>query len=251
MFRLDALRKSGRTGRVLHVDDGIEREAALARAELIFGGALRVGMQLVVRDRSRRRICTYKDDAFEAGVCTVTECADVAEHLYVVDIPEAANRDERPGSTLPEQVVDLLAPERGVDRDQNRADLGERKLQHDPFGNVGRPNRDPLARLDAERQQAAGDFARLDFQLREGPSRAAVALHERVVVGQSLGEPSQECADGDIAIGWRDHRRPSAALKGCATRILWRQPSGWSWRRLNQSLQVHLPRVLVGFPRIF
>ena len=67
--------------------------------------------------------------------------ADRGQLVDVVDVAEAADRDERRRFALAQQVVDVARAQRGVGGDENRADLRERELQHDPLGHVRRPER--------------------------------------------------------------------------------------------------------------
>ena len=100
---------------------------------------------------------------------------------------------------MPQQVLELAGPERRVDGHEDGADLRQRELQHDPLGHVHRPQRDPLARPDAGRHQALGDYPRVAFQF--GEPEASAGIDERVTVWQHLGEVRQERADGQIAHG--------------------------------------------------
>jgi len=80
-----------------------------------------------------------------------------------------------------------VPPVRRVDVDEDGPDLCRRDLDDDPFGVVRGPDPDPVAALDAERQQAARTA--LDL-LVEGPVRPADALmtrDKRLAISASQG----------------------------------------------------------------
>ena len=141
---------------------------------------------------------------------------------HVVDVAEAADRDERGGLALAQQVVDLPRAQRRVGGDQNRADLRERELQDDPFRHVRRPHDDALAALDAQRHQTARDGARFALECLEREPRPS-DVHERLPVRQREREPAQEIADRHVAIGRMVHRRGivycSAVTEPCTVLI--------------------------------
>src|SRR5213080_4565857 len=82
--------------------------------------------------RAIRTIITDEDDTLEVWQSRLADRADFAEHADVIHILEAANSDERGGLALAQQVVNFMRAQRGVDRDKDRTDLGQRELEHDP-----------------------------------------------------------------------------------------------------------------------
>ena len=78
---------------------------------------------------------------------------------------------------MPEEVFDLARAQRGVDGDEDRADLRERELQDDPLGHVGGPHRDAVAAIDAGADQPPRDQARFALEVAKGP--AQVGLRNR------------------------------------------------------------------------
>src|ERR1019366_7472033 len=53
---------------------------------------------------------------------------------------------------LLEHIFEFAGPETGIDRDQHHAREPRAEFEHDPFGQVLRPDGDPLARLEAAEQ---------------------------------------------------------------------------------------------------
>ena len=106
---------------------------------------------------------------------------------------------------LLQDIFDLARPEAGIDGDQNDARHGGAKLDHDPFGNVVGPDRDPFARLEAGPQRPRR-AQRLRVQLGIGPlpavCRVGDAGDQRDPVGRRFCRPSQQLAQRDVA-----HRR--------------------------------------------
>ena len=98
----------------------------------------------------------------------------LGQQLDVVSVAEAAGQDEDRDARLPQRVLELAQPIRGIDVDENRAGLRRGVLQDEPLRAVRAPDPDAVARLDAERQQSAGNA--LDFR-----SKSGVRIAERLV----------------------------------------------------------------------
>ena len=69
-----------------------------------------------------------------------------------------------------------------VDRDQDQAGLGGGELGQHPFGIVGRPDADPIAGLEPERQQAGGTGLDAGMQLGIAQAHALLAHDQRRMV---------------------------------------------------------------------
>ena len=80
--------------------------------------------------------------------------AEAHHHLRVVGRAEAGGEDERRAARLIQRVLQLMQAVRGVDVDQNRANLGRGELGDRPFSAVGRPDADAVALLHAKRHQS-------------------------------------------------------------------------------------------------
>ena len=70
---------------------------------------------------------------------------------------EAGGGDQGAAADLVQRVFQLVGAVGRVDVDQDQAGLGGGELGHHPFGVVGRPDADPVAGLEAQRQQAGGE----------------------------------------------------------------------------------------------
>ena len=96
---------------------------------------------------------------------------------------------------LVEDIFELVQPVRGVDVHHDRADLGGRVLHQGPFRAVRRPDADPVALLDADREQSARHVVDGPAELRIGPAPTARAVHERLAVGEGGHRGVQVLAD--------------------------------------------------------
>ena len=86
--------------------------------------------------------------------------------------------DEHAGRAgLLQHIFDFLDPEAGIDGDQHHAREPGAEFQHDPFRQVLRPDRDPLARLEAAEQGARGAL-RLGVEFGIGPLAAKRGIRD-------------------------------------------------------------------------
>src|SRR5262245_2709441 len=95
--------------------------------------------------------------------------SNLAQNSKIVDVAEARNQEKRAGFGLREQVCDLSPSERGVDRDQDGADLGQSELKHDPLRSIRSPDRNSISLFHTQRQQALRRPDGLRFEPGEVP----------------------------------------------------------------------------------
>ena len=85
-----------------------------------------------------------------------------------------------------EHVADLVRAVGRVDVDEDRADPGGGVLDEEPLEQVRRPDPDPVALLDAARQEAAGDPLDLGVQFAVGQAPAGRDVDDRLPVAEPL-----------------------------------------------------------------
>ena len=109
------------------------------------------------------------------------------------------------GARLLQHILHLVGAEGRVHGDQHHACHPGAELQHHPFREVLRPDRDALALLET-RGERAGGALRLPVQLRVGPlpplCRIGDAGNQRQAIGRRLGRLAQEVAERHLP-----HRR--------------------------------------------
>ena len=222
----DALREPGGARRVLHVDDGVGHDGPAKSVQVRLGGPRRVTGDVRVADNDdwigrpghggqrRGGRLTDRDDPLQCRD-RARGRANLAELGDIVDVAKAANRHQRRRFALAQQVVDVARAQRRVGGHQNRADLRQRELQHDPLGHVRRPDDDALAGRDAERDETARDRSRFLLELAEGPSWP-LRVHDGVAIRQRAAEVRQEIAERDIAERRLAHRGADCILVRCA-----------------------------------
>ena len=81
--------------------------------------------------------------------------AGAREQRRVVGVEEPAHREQHAGAAAREDVRRLGAPEPRVDRDEHAARGRHAERGDDPLERVRRPHRDPVAALDARREERA------------------------------------------------------------------------------------------------
>ncbi len=101
--------------------------------------------------------------------------AQLAQHGEIVAGLEAGGGDQGPAADLVERVLELVGAVGRVDVDQDQAGLGGGELGDHPLRVVGRPDADPVAGLEAQRQQPARQAIRLALELAVGVARALCA----------------------------------------------------------------------------
>ena len=111
-------------------------------------------------------------------------------------------REEQPGGAgLAEHVLELGRFEGRIDRHQHQACEGGAELELDPLGDVGRPHRDSLARLET-RKQRPGRPLGVGEELGVGPTtvlrRARHRGHQRRLVGHLCSRAAQHVSDGEV-----------------------------------------------------
>jgi hypothetical protein len=72
-----------------------------------------------------------------------------------------------------------------VDVDEDRADLRGGELDDGPLCAVRRPDPDPVALLDAGRDEAAGEHVHVPLELAPGPAGALGDVDQRLAVGEA------------------------------------------------------------------
>ena len=120
---------------------------------------------------------------------------------------------------LVQDVFEFVGAKAGIDGDQDDAGHRRAELDHDPFGNVVRPDRHPLARLETA-AQGTRRALRLNVELRIGPlapiGRIRNAGDQRDPVGRGPCGLFEQLAERDVAHGRepsvRRRKIPSSSL---------------------------------------
>jgi hypothetical protein len=102
---------------------------------------------------------------------------DLAHGLQHRIAAEGADHEHAGRAGLLQHIFDFVGPETGIDGHQHHAGQPGAEFQHDPFGQVLRPDRDPFARLEAAEQSARGAL-RLAVELGIGPLPAQRRIGE-------------------------------------------------------------------------
>ena len=107
---------------------------------------------------------------------------------------EAGRQDQRAALHLVEHVFEFRTPVGGVDVDHDQAGFRRGELGQHPFGAILRPDADPVARLQAQLQQAGGQtvHALLEFQIR--PAHVLVRHDQGIVLAIAGGDGVQVSA---------------------------------------------------------
>ena len=171
--------------------------------------------QLPVREAARRhRLVAEQDDVLELGQANAVEHLaralemdlgrDLAEHAEVVAALAAARHDERAAADLVERVLELGLAIRRIDVDEDEADPRRRELGDDPLVPVRRPDADPVAAAQAEREQTRGHLVGALLQV--VPRQAQVLGVEdrrvaRAVAGDGLVELLRQGDEAQRLVG--------------------------------------------------
>jgi hypothetical protein len=72
------------------------------------------------------------------------------DHADIIACLEALGRDQRAHAHLVQCVFRFRQPIGRIDVNENETGLGRRELRQRPFGAIGRPDADAVARLESE-----------------------------------------------------------------------------------------------------
>jgi hypothetical protein len=76
--------------------------------------------------------------------CQFSQYADIVSRFELI------RRDQRPALNLVQRVFQLRRAIAGIEVHQDQARLGGGVLRQNPFDPIGRPEADPIARLQAQ-----------------------------------------------------------------------------------------------------
>ena len=101
------------------------------------------------------------------------------ERGEIVVVLVARAQDQRPAAGFLDRVVEFMASVGGIDVDEN--DPGERgaELRQNPFADIGRPDADPVALLEAQLAQADGQVFGPAQEVGVAPAHVLVTGDER------------------------------------------------------------------------
>jgi hypothetical protein len=143
---------------------------------------------------------------------------EVAQHPDVVAGLEAGRGDQRGAAGFVKRVFELGDAIGRVNIDQDQPGLGGGELRDGPFGVVRRPDADPLAWFQAEREEAGGERIDPLFQLAVAPANLLMARDQRVARREAFGDAIEMDADrladqrrvaDAVDITWLRHLHPS------------------------------------------
>ena len=147
----DALRAPGRARREHDVARIVGADRRDPRVEIGVGHRAAAVDEVVPADRRAVGLAGEQDRVLERGQVD----AGAREQRRVVGVEEPAHGEQRAGAAALEDVRRLGAAEPGVDRHERRAGGRDAERGDDPLERVRRPDRDPVAALDARREQRA------------------------------------------------------------------------------------------------
>ena len=104
---------------------------------------------------------------------------ELAQHGEVLGCLVGDGGDQRLAAHLVQRVLGLAQPIGRVDVDQDQARLGGGELGQRPLRAVGRPDADPIARLQSQRQQAGGQGLDPGLHLHIGPADLLMPRDQR------------------------------------------------------------------------
>ena len=189
-----ALGEAGRARRVHQERErvGIHAAARCARAaSLTARSALD---QRGPRHRGRARLSLRGRPDAELGqpACRQPARHELAHHTQIVDRSRALGEDQRGAVGLIDDVGDVLGAQARVDGHEHRADLHHRERDLDPLRAVEQPERDLVARADAERDQPARHAIDAGRELGEGLSSSTEG--ERLASAPAAGRARRQHA---------------------------------------------------------
>ena len=118
------------------------------------------------------------------------------QHLHVVGGLERGRRDDRGAADLGEREFEFAQAVGGIDGDENQPGLGGGELRQRPFRPVQRPDADPRAGFEAEREKARGQRVDPLGQFLPGPPDAMAWRNQRLAIAPAPGRRIEAVPDG-------------------------------------------------------
>ena len=118
------------------------------------------------------------------------------QHLHVVGGLERGRRDDRGASDLGEREFEFAQAVGGVDGDEDEPGLGGGELRQRPFRPVQRPDADPRAAFEAEREKARGQRIDALGEFLPGPPDIMAWRNQRLAIGPALRGQIEAAPDG-------------------------------------------------------
>ena len=147
-------------------------------------------MRMSVRRLGSRAACS------SPGVAAGDLRRQLAQHADIVAGLEAVGGDQRLAAHLVERVFELGQPVGRVDVDHDQPGLGGGELGDHPFAVVGRPDADPVAGLQPQRDQPGGAGVDPFVQLGIAPAHVLMAHDQRRPVAEALHHLVEMHTDG-------------------------------------------------------
>jgi len=194
MAERGALRVPGRARGELDVDGVVELKLRPEVGELHLLGIAAGGGDVVEIEHARRLLGAQPHDVLEMG--QLARLHEIVGDFEVVRGFQRRRQDQRLALDLVHRVLELGAAVGRVDVDQHQPRLGGGELGQGPFRAVGRPDADPIAALQAERQKTGREIVDAAAELAPAPAHVLLAHHQRLAVAPGLDRAVEEGADG-------------------------------------------------------
>ena len=115
------------------------------------------------------------------------------DHLHVVRGLERGRGDDRGAADLVQREFELGQAIGGIDGDEDQPGLGGGELRQRPFRAVQRPDADPFAALQAEREEARGQRVDALGEFGPGPAHIVAWRDQRLAIAPALRRPCRGC----------------------------------------------------------
>ncbi len=186
----------------LDVDRVVELQLRRQLGETRLLGVAARRRNIVEVQHARCLLSAEPDDVLQ--VRQLLRLHEILDDLEIVRGLERGRQDQRFALDLVHRVFEFGAPVGRIDVDQHEPRLGGRELRQGPFRRVGRPDADPVAALQPQRQKPA---ARSSTRRPSSPSSSARS---------GGGPPAPRGRDGSRRCG-RRRRRSSRRSASCPT----------------------------------
>ena len=118
------------------------------------------------------------------------------QHLHVVGGLERGRGDDRRAADLCQREFEFAQAIGGIDGDENEPRLGGGELRQRPFRAVQRPDADPRAAFEAEREKARRQRVDALGKFLPGPAHVMAWRNQRLAIAPALGCAIEAAADG-------------------------------------------------------
>ena len=191
MGKLHTLGEARCSRGILHIYDVIDVKFGLTGKIVLLRSLASKRLYLIERIHSAMLFAAEEEDALQMRIFlrlkfaarTLLEFRNKRiDHFNVIAIAEAVNHEKVLRLRLRKRKIHFVRLVVGIERQQNRTDFRRREHEYYPVRHIGRPERNLLPALDAQRHKPLGDQIDLLGELEPRKAIVAIGIDDSVIL---------------------------------------------------------------------